>query len=69
MVAAVAIKTRKARERLGIGMPGDNARIIEVARSLCNTVDACRCSAVSRSISMAEAGRPSISIFIQQTGD
>jgi len=40
MPSAVAIKTRKAREKLGVGMPGDNARIIAVARSLRDRVDA-----------------------------
>lgn len=40
MPTTVAIKARKARERLGIGMPGDNARIIEVARFLRDRVDA-----------------------------
>jgi hypothetical protein len=40
MPLTAAIKARKARERLGIGMPGDNARIIEVARSLRDRVDA-----------------------------
>ncbi len=40
MLTAVAIKTRKARERLGIGMPGDNSRVVEVARSLRDRVDA-----------------------------
>ncbi len=40
MFAAVAIKARRARDRLGIGMPGDNARILDVARSLRDRVDA-----------------------------
>ena len=40
MSVAVAIKTRKAREWLGIGMPGDNSRIIEIARSLRDRVAA-----------------------------
>ena len=39
-MSAVAIKARKAREKLGIGMPGDNARIHEVARFLRDRVDA-----------------------------
>ena len=40
MPAAAAIKIRKAREKLGIGMPGDNTRIIEIAWSLRERVDA-----------------------------
>jgi hypothetical protein len=40
MITAAAIKRRKARDRLGIGMPGDNARVIEVARSIRERVDA-----------------------------
>jgi len=40
MLTAAAIKRRKARERLGIGMPGDNTRVIEVARSIRERVDA-----------------------------
>jgi hypothetical protein len=40
MPTAVAIKIRRARERRGIGMPGDNTRIIALARSLRDRVDA-----------------------------
>ena len=36
----VAIQARKTREKRGIGMPGDNAHILEVARSLRDAVDA-----------------------------
>ncbi len=40
MATTLGIRRRRARERLGIGMPGDNARIVELARSLRETVDA-----------------------------
>lgn len=40
MSLAVAIRRRRARDKLGIGMPGDNTRILEVARSLRPHVDA-----------------------------
>jgi hypothetical protein len=35
-----AIKRRRKLEKLGIGMPGDNTHILEVARSLREKVDA-----------------------------
>lgn len=40
MSLAVAIRRRRAQDKLGIGMPGDNTRILEVARSLREHVDA-----------------------------
>jgi hypothetical protein len=40
MPATAAIKLHKARQKLGIGMPGDNSRILAVARSLRDRVDA-----------------------------
>jgi hypothetical protein len=40
MSSSVAIRRRRARDKLGIGMPGNNDRLIEVARSLRDRVDA-----------------------------
>jgi hypothetical protein len=40
MPVTVAIRRRRALTKLGIGMPGDNSKIIAIARSLRDQVDA-----------------------------
>src|SRR4051794_19271664 len=40
MPTTLAIRRRRRRARLGIGMPGDNSHILEVARRLRSVVDA-----------------------------
>ena len=40
MSTTLGIVRRKSRARMGIGMPGDNNRILEVARRLRRIVDA-----------------------------
>jgi hypothetical protein len=40
MITTLGIRKRRVRAKLGIGMPGDNVRILQVARSLRNVVDA-----------------------------
>src|SRR4051794_2241306 len=40
MPTTVAIRRRRQRSKLGIGMPGDNSRILELARKLRPLVDA-----------------------------
>ena len=40
MATAVAVRGRRRLSQRGVGMPGDNSRIIEIARSLRDRVDA-----------------------------
>ena len=40
MPTTFGIRRRRLRARMGIGMPGDNSHILEVARRLRETVDA-----------------------------
>jgi hypothetical protein len=40
MITTLGIRNRRVRAKLGIGMPGDNVRILQLARSLRDVVDA-----------------------------